>query len=59
MPPTYARIKFKNRPDVQYDMNGQHYSVEFDTRSVNGNKHQLQIHQNDPNTNVILKSVEP
>ena len=47
-----------NRPDVQYDMNGQHLNVEFDTKSNNGLKHQQTIQTNDPNSKVILKTVE-
>ena len=47
-----------NRPDVQYDMNGQHLNVEFDTKSNNGLKHQQTIRTNDPNSKVILKTVE-
>jgi len=47
-----------NRPDVQYDMNGQHMNVEFDTKPDNGLQHQQTIQNNDPNTKVILKTVE-
>ena len=47
-----------NRPDVQYDMNGQHMNVEFDTKPENGLQHQQTIQNNDPNTKVILKIVE-
>lgn len=47
-----------NRPDVQYDMNGQHMNVEFDTKPENGLQHQQTIQNNDPNTKVILKTVE-
>ena len=47
-----------NRPDVQYDMNGQHINVEFDTKPENGLQHQQTIQNNDPNTKVILKTVE-
>ena len=47
-----------NRPDVQYDENGQHVCVEFDTKSENGLKHQQTIQNNDSNAKVILKTVE-
>lgn len=47
-----------NRPDVQYDLNGQHYNVEFDTHPENGLKHQQTVQANDPNAKVILKTVE-
>jgi hypothetical protein len=47
-----------NRPDVQYDLNGQHYNVDFDTHPENGLKHQQTIQANDPNAKVILKTVE-
>lgn len=47
-----------NRPDVQYDLNGQHYNVEFDTHPENGLKHQQTIQTNDPNAKVVLKTVE-
>ena len=47
-----------NRPDVQYDMNGQHMNVEFDIKPENGLQHQQTIQNNDPNTKVILKTVE-
>ena len=47
-----------NRPDIQYDENGQHYNVEFDTHPENGLKHQQTVQANDPNAKVILKTVE-
>ena len=48
-----------NRPDVQYDLNGEHYNVEFDTKATNGYNHQKTIQANDPNSHVILKPIEP
>lgn len=47
-----------NRPDVQYDLNGQHYNVEFDTHPGSGLRHQQTVQANDPNAKVILKTVE-
>ena len=47
-----------NRPDIQYDENGQHVCVEYDTNPNNGLKHQQTIQTNDPNAKVILKTVE-
>ena len=48
----------RNRPDVQYDMDGQHINVEFDTKPENGSNHQQTIQKNDPNAKVILNIVE-
>ena len=45
-----------NRPDVQYDENGHHVCVEFDTKPENGLQHQQMIQANDPNAKVILKN---
>ena len=47
-----------NRPDMQYDENGQHVCVEYDTNPENGLKHQQTILKNDPNAKVVLKTVE-
>ena len=47
-----------NRPDIQYDENGQHVCVEYDTHPENGLKHQQTVQANDPNAKVILKTVE-
>lgn len=41
-----------NRPDVQYDYNGQHYNVEFDNNSSNSVKHERTIRENDPNSQI-------
>ena len=38
-----------NRPDIQYDKDGVHHNVEFDTSDVGSMKHQNQIPGNDPN----------
>lgn len=39
-----------NRPDIQYDLNGIHYNVEFDTTAKGSQKHQNEIPKNDPNS---------
>lgn len=39
-----------NRPDVQFDKNGQHTNVEFDTNTSSMNKHKRIIPKNDPNS---------
>ena len=41
-----------NRPDVQYDYNGQHYNVVFDNNSSNSVKHERTIRENDPNSQI-------
>ncbi len=45
-----------NRPDIQYDKNGNHHCVEFDTNPSNGSRHNAVIQQNDPATNVHLQT---
>ena len=47
-----------NRPDVQYDRDGVHYNVEFDTNAKNSNKHGDVIQHNDPNSKVMLNIIE-
>lgn len=37
-----------NRPDIQYDQNGVHHNVEYDTTAKGSTKHQNQIPTNDP-----------
>jgi RHS repeat-associated protein len=37
-----------NRPDVQYNLNGQHYNVEIDTDPLNSIQHFRTINANDP-----------
>jgi len=39
-----------NRPDIQYDQNGVHHNIEYDTTVKGSNKHQNQIPVNDPNS---------
>lgn len=39
-----------NRPDVQFDKNGQHTNVEFDTNTSSMNKHKRIIPKNGPNS---------
>jgi RHS repeat-associated protein len=39
----------KNRPDIQFDKNGIHYNIEYDTTTMGSLKHQNQIPMNDPN----------
>jgi hypothetical protein len=43
-----------NRPDVQYDLNGQHYNVEFDNNADNSFTHFLNIEGNDPSSAIEL-----
>ncbi len=43
-----------NRPDVQYNKDGKHVTVEFDTIKKNGEKHKKTIKENDPNTIIII-----
>ena len=38
-----------NRPDVQFDYNGVHTNVEYDTRTHSMEKHKKQLPKNDPN----------
>jgi hypothetical protein len=45
-----------NRPDIQYDKNGTHYCVEFDTNPSNGSRHDAAIQKNDPAANVELRT---
>ena len=58
MDENYYVLNVKVWSDVQYDMNGQHLNVEFDTKSNNGLKHQQTIQTNDPNSKKIFKTVE-
>ena len=37
-----------NRPDIQYDLYGIHYNVEYDTKEKLSVKHQNEIHKYDP-----------
>jgi hypothetical protein len=46
-----------NRPDVQYDKNGCHNCVEYDTVPRNSTKHGEVIRRNDPNTKVELNNL--
>lgn len=43
-----------NRPDVQYDLQGKHYNVEFDHSVKNSQQHGTTIQKNDPNSEVVL-----
>ena len=43
-----------NRPDLQYDLDGRHYNVEFDHNVANSARHGAQIRANDPNAAVEL-----
>ena len=40
----------KNRPDVQFDKDGVHYNIEYDTTVKGSMKHQKEIPLNDPNS---------
>jgi RHS repeat-associated protein len=46
-----------NRPDIQYDKDGVHHVVEYDTIPANGTKHGEVIFQNDPNAMLELNTV--
>ena len=39
-----------NRPDIQYDQNGVHHNIEYDTTPKGSARHQNQIPANDPNS---------
>ncbi len=41
-----------NRPDVQYDKDGQHHNVEYDNIERNSVKHRDVISRNDPNSKI-------
>jgi hypothetical protein len=38
-----------NRPDVQYDKDGKHHTLEYDRTKSRGDKHREKIEKNDPN----------
>ena len=44
----------ENRPDIQYDMNGQHYNVEIDANYQNSIDHFMKINGNDPISSIEL-----
>jgi hypothetical protein len=44
-----------NRPDLQYDLNGTHHNVEFDTDSSSG--HAETIRRNDPSSICTVHAV--
>ncbi len=46
-----------NRPDIQYDKNGQHHNVEYDHSAKNSAKHGKTIKKNDPNSHVELHTL--
>ena len=41
-----------NRPDVQFDYNGVHTNVEYDTRTRSMEKHKKQLPKNAPNAEI-------
>ena len=43
-----------NRPDVQYNLDGTHYNVEFDNDASRSIEHQKVIENNDPNSQTVL-----
>ena len=47
-----------NRPDVQFDQNGCHNCVEFDTVPSNGARHEAVIRSNDRNARVEINEVQ-
>jgi len=46
-----------NRPDVQYDLNGDHYNVEFDKNATRSAEHGETIRQNDPDSVCITNMI--
>jgi hypothetical protein len=46
-----------NRPDVQYDKDGVHHNVEYDTKHRSSDKHRETIEKNDPNAKNELNKV--
>ena len=47
-----------NRPDIQYNLNGQHYNIEVDRNLKNSQKHETVILKNDPKSKfnrIIIK----
>jgi hypothetical protein len=43
-----------NRPDLQYDVDGKHYNVEYGNSTRNSERHGEQIRRNDPISGVEL-----
>lgn len=39
----------RNRPDIQYDIEGIHYNIEYDTSHKSSLNHQSVLPANDPN----------
>lgn len=46
-----------NRPDVQYNRDGCHNCVEYDTKPANGARHEQVIRNNDPKTRIEINEV--
>lgn len=55
---TINNIVGNNRPDLQYNQNGVHFNVEFDTNLRSSEKHQKVIPQNDPAAHNIFYKIE-
>lgn len=43
----HGNVVGNNRPDVQFDKNGVHTNVEYDTQTRSMNKHKQQVPNND------------
>ncbi len=43
----HGNVVGNNRPDVQFDKNGVHANVEYDTQTRSMNKHKQQVPNND------------
>ncbi len=46
-----------NRPDLQYDLDGQHYNVEWDYNQNRSDQHGQTIRNNDPNSICVLNKL--
>jgi hypothetical protein len=51
---SYGNTVGNNRPDIQYDLNGQHYNVEFDNNPLNAIEHFNDILGNDPMSSIEI-----
>ncbi len=47
----------RNRPDLQFDIGNQHYTIEYDTEPFQSTQHDLRIGANDSNAIRILKII--
>lgn len=47
-----------NRPDIQYDKDGVHHNIEYDTNSKASANHQKTVTANDPNARNTFWEIE-